>query len=42
MAANLPSVMTRDEAIEEFEAYILPVTLNRYEADGIEKGNGEE
>ena len=35
MAANLPSVMTRDEASEEFEAYILPITLNRYEADGI-------
>ena len=35
MAANLYTVMTRDEAIEEFEAYILPVTLNRYEADGI-------
>ena len=35
MAANLPSVMTRDEAIEEFLAHEFPATIKRYEADGI-------
>ena len=35
MAANLPSVMTRDEAIEEFLAHEFPATIKRYEWDGI-------
>ena len=38
MAANLPSVMTRDEAIEEFEACPyggLQSVIRAYEADGI-------
>ena len=35
MAANLYTVMTRDEAIEEFEAYILPSTIKSYEWDGM-------
>ena len=35
MAANLPSVMTRDEAIEEFLAHEFPATIKCYEWDGI-------
>ena len=35
MASNLHTVKTRDEAIAEFENYILPVIKLKYESDGV-------
>ena len=35
MASNLHTVKTRDEAIAEFENFILPVIKRQYESDGV-------
>ena len=34
MANNLDTVMTRDEAIEQFDNYVLPVVIQLHEQDG--------
>ena len=34
MASNLDSVMTRDEAIENFNSYVLPIVQQGMEQDG--------
>ncbi len=34
MASNLRTVMTRDEAIEQFDNYVLPVVIQLHEQDG--------
>jgi len=34
MASNLHSVMTRDEAIENFNSYVLPIVQQGMEQDG--------
>jgi len=38
MANRLPTVVTRDEAIIEFEENVLPWTIETYEQDGILDG----
>ncbi len=35
MASNLSRVMTRDQAINEFELFVLPTVIEHYEQDGI-------
>ncbi len=35
MASNLYSVMTRDQAIEDFITTVLPAVVEEYEQDGI-------
>ena len=34
MARDLYTVMTRDEAIEQFDNYVLPVVIQLHEQDG--------
>ena len=34
MASNLHSVMTRDEAVENFNSYVLPIVQQGMEQDG--------
>ena len=38
MANDLYSVMTRDEAIEDFITTVLPAVVEEYEQDGIIDG----
>ena len=38
MASNLSRVMTRDQAINEFELFVLPTVTEHYEQDGIIDG----
>ena len=35
MASNLSRVMTRDQAINEFELFVLPTVIEHKEQDGI-------
>ncbi len=34
MASNLRTVLTREEAIEEYKNYVLPYIIEQYEQDG--------
>ena len=34
MARDLYTVMTRDEAIEQFDNYVLPIVIQLHEQDG--------
>jgi hypothetical protein len=38
MATNLSRVMTRDQAVNEFEMFVLPTVIEHYEQDGIIDG----
>ena len=35
MAKNLRTVMTRKQAIHEFELFVLPAIMDEYEYDGV-------
>ena len=35
MASNLSRVMTWDQAVNEFELFVLPTVIEHYEQDGI-------